>query len=256
MKTQKIALAIKCSLALVAIFFSFFQANANNKQLFESANDAYKKGDYITAENLYDSILKSGVENASLHFNLGNCYYKTNQIGKSILHYEKALTFEPEDEDILHNLSLANNKTIDRVITVPELKIVGWWKRFVKTFNSTGWGAIAITLAWLALGFIALYLFTQFKSFGMLLGILFATLSLGAFALRQKVSRCETKPNTAVLLVASTYVKSAPEHSSTDLFVIHEGLKLQVKDMVGEWCKVRLSDGKVGWVPKQQLGFI
>jgi tetratricopeptide (TPR) repeat protein len=256
MKTQKIALAIKYSLALVAIFFSFFQAKANNKQLFDNANDAYKKGDYITAENLYDSILKSGVENASLHFNLGNCYYKTNQIGKSILHYEKALTFEPEDEDILHNLKMAQAKTSDHILTVPELKIVGWWKQFVKTFNSTGWGTLTIAFAWAALAFMALYLFTQFKSSGMLLGILFATLSLGAFALRQKVSRCENKPNTAVLLVASTYVKSAPEQSSTDLFVIHEGLKLQVKDRVGEWCKVRLSDGKVGWVPKQQLGFI
>lgn len=256
MENGKITLALKFSLLIAPLFFSFFQSQANTKQLFESANTAYKKGDYVTAEHLYDSILKSGVENASLHYNLGNCYYKTNQIGKSILHFEKALKFEPEDEDILYNLKIAQAKTTDRILTVPELKIVSWWKQFVKTFNSKGWGAIAVVSAWIALAFMAMYLFSQYKSSGFFLGILFTLLSIGAFSMRQKVSRCESTPNTAILIVPAAYVKSAPDASSTDLFVIHEGLKLQVKDRVGEWCKIRLSDGKVGWVEKNQLGFV
>ena len=231
-------------------------AHASNKDLFTAANAAYQNNNYQLAENLYDSILKTGVSNAALHYNLGNCYFKTNQIGKSILHYEKALTFEPEDEDILHNLKLANTKIADHILTVPELKIVSWWKQFVKTFNSNGWGAFAIGFAWTALAFFALYLFTGFKTSGMVLGIIFTILSLSSFALRQKVSRCETKPNTAILITASTYVKSAPDQGSTDLFVIHEGIKVQVKDRVSNWCKIRLSDGKAGWVEKQQLGFI
>lgn len=248
----------KITLLLLVIVLSAGNlfAKTNAKALFENANNAYNNNNYTLAIKLYDSLLNLGIENAILHYNLGNCYYKTNQIGKSILHYEKAHTFEPEDEDILYNLALANSKIADHILTVPELKIVSWWRKFTKSFSSTGWGVFAIVFAWLALLSFAIYLFSSYKGLGISLGIFLILLSIGAYALRLKVSRCETQPNTAILLSPSVYVKSAPEQHSTDVFVIHEGVKLQVKDHIGTWYKIRLGDGKVGWVEKNNLGFI
>ncbi|MCO5279432.1 MAG: SH3 domain-containing protein [Chitinophagales bacterium] len=249
-------LFLKITLVLLVLSAGNLFAKTDPKALFEHANNAYKNNNYTLSIQLYDSLLNLGIANATLHYNLGNSYFKTNQIGKSILQYEKAHTFEPEDEDILYNLNLANSKIADHFVAVPELKIVSWWRSFTKTFSSTGWGIFAILFAWLALLCFALYLFTSYKGLGITLGIFLVLLSLGTYALRLKVSRCETEPNTAILLSPSVYVKSAPEQHSTDVFVIHEGVKLQVKDHVGSWYKIRLADGKVGWVEKNNLGFI
>lgn len=243
-------------MSLLLILLAFQSMAKDNKPLFETANSAYKTENYALAEKLYDSILKSGVENATVHYNLGNCYFKTNQIGKSILHYEKALVFEPEDEDVLFNLKLANSKIADHIISVPELKIISWWNQFVRMFNSSGWGIFAITFAWVALVFFALYLFTGFKATGIVFGILFTLLSLGALFFKNKVSHYETTSNTAILTAVSAYVKSAPNSGSTDIFLIHEGLKVEVKDKVDNWYKIRLSDGKSGWVEKEKIAVI
>jgi tetratricopeptide (TPR) repeat protein len=244
------------SLWLCLLLLYCLPISADTKKIFEVANEYYKAGDYAKALALYDSILQSGINNSEIHYNIGNCYYKTQQIGKSILHYEKALLLAPHDEDILYNLKLANSKTTDRILSIPELKIFSWWKQLVKSFNSEQWGWTAIGFAWLALIFISIFLFTRYKTSGLIPAILFTVLSIAALFVRQQVLRWETNPNTAILLATSAYVKSAPDPNSTDLFVVHEGLKLQVQDRVGKWCKVRLSDGKVGWLEEAMLGFI
>jgi len=226
------------------------------KELYKIANDYYKKNQFDSAVILYSELVKHDYENAEVHFNFANALFKTNELGRSILHYEKALKFAPEDEDILHNLQLANRKTTDRIISVPDLKIIDWWKQFRKMFTSSGWGYLALGLVWLSFVFFALYLFTEFRKTCFTLGAFILLLSVFCFTLRLKQQKCETRPDSVILLASSVYVKSAPDDSSTNLFSIHEGLKLQVKDKVGEWCKVRLADGKVGWVRKSEIGFI
>jgi tetratricopeptide (TPR) repeat protein len=226
------------------------------KELYQSANELYKKNQFDSAAILYSELVKSDYDNAEVHFNFANALFKTNKLGESILHYEKALKFAPEDEDILHNLQLANRKTTDRIISVPDLKIIDWWKQFRKTFTSTGWGYLAIGFVWASFAFFALYLLTELRKTGFVFGVLMLLLSAFCFGLKLKQQKCETGPNTAILLASSVYVKSAPDEASTNLFTIHEGLKLQIKDRVGEWCKVRLADGKVGWIRKSEIGVI
>jgi tetratricopeptide (TPR) repeat protein len=234
-----------------------YDADAQSPQeLYKLGNECYKKNKFDSAIVLYDKLLASNYETAEVHYNIGNALFKTNQLGKSILHYEKALKFAPEDEDVLHNLQLANRKTTDKIISVPELKIIDWWKQFRRIFTSTGWGYLAVGLLWIALAFFALYLFTVFRKLGLTLGVILLLASLFCFAVKLKQQKCETGLDTAILLAKSVYVKSAPDEASTNLFTIHEGLKLQVKDRVGEWCKVRLADGKIGWIRQAEVGII
>lgn len=226
------------------------------QDLYNTANDLYKRNQFDSASILYSELIKADYNNAEVHFNFANALFKTNRLGESILHYEKALKFAPEDEDVLHNLQLANRKTTDRIISVPDLKIIDWWKQFRKMFTSSGWGYLSVGLVWFSFAFFALYLFTEFRKTGFVIGLFLLLLSAFCFALKIRQQKCETGPNTAILLSSSVYVKSAPDEASTNLFTIHEGLKLQIKDRVGEWCKVRLADGKVGWVRKSEVGVI
>jgi tetratricopeptide (TPR) repeat protein len=234
-----------------------FMANAENAvKVFEKANAAYKAGEYEKAIGEYESILKAGKENAGLHYNLGNAYYKTKNLGKSILHYEKALKLAPDDEDVIHNLKLANTQTVDRLIPVPQLAMLGWWQNFRQQKTSAGWGWLALGTVWVSLLAFAIYLFTSFKRTGFFLGSFFLVCSLFFLYLRMGQKQVEEAPDTAILLAESFSMKSAPGENSTDIFMIHEGIKLQVQDKVGDWYKVRLTDGKVGWVSKEAMGLI
>lgn len=82
---------------------------------WQSANQFYSDGNYEDAVNQYESILNSGYESSELYFNLGNAYFKLNQIPSAILYYEKARKLAPEDEQINFNLSLANSRIVDKM---------------------------------------------------------------------------------------------------------------------------------------------
>src|SRR5947209_3472912 len=98
-----------------------------NKELFYKANDFYQKRDYENAAKNYESITKQGYESAEVYYNLGNCYYKTNNIPLAILNYERAIKLAPGDEDIDMNLKIANLKIIDKIEPLPPLFFKNWW---------------------------------------------------------------------------------------------------------------------------------
>ncbi len=218
-------------------------------QLFDVANTAYKNKDYDLAISAYTKVLDQGYKTAEVYYNLGNAYYKKDEIGPAVLNYEKAHKLAPSDEDIRYNLKLANLKTVDRLIPVPRLSIAEKWDRFIASQSSHSWAVISIAFVWLALICFAAYLFvTSFRRIGFYMGI--AMLLFAAFSgtLSYSQTQVEYGADQAILMSANAYIKSAPDASSTDLYMVHEGIKLNILDKVGDWSKVRLSDGKVGWI--------
>lgn len=241
---SRIVLVLLCTLGLT----TGLQAETST-QLFDAANTAYKNKDYDLAIAGYNKLLSQGYKTAEVYYNLGNASYKKGAMGQAILSYERALRLAPGDEDIRYNLKLANQKTVDRLIPVPQLAIVQSWDHFVESRSSRTWGILCGVCVWLALAGFAAYLFVRsIRRLGFYLGavlLLFAGF-FGSLAYSQ--SRAEHGADQAILTTDSAYIKSAPDASSTDLFMVHEGIKLQLLDHVGEWAKVRLSDGKVGWI--------
>ncbi len=240
----RIMLVLLCGLSLGGGLYAEGAA-----QLFDAANTAYKNKDYDLAIAGYSKLLSQDYKTAEVYYNLGNAFYKKDSIGQAILSYERALRLAPGDEDIRVNLKLANQKTIDRLIPVPQLAIVQRWDQFVEARSSRTWSLLAGACVWLALAGFAAYLFIQsIRRIGFYLGVVLL-LAAGFFgSLAWSQSHAEYGADQAILTTDNAYIKSAPDASSTDLFMIHEGIKIQILDHVGEWSKVRLSDGKVGWV--------
>jgi tetratricopeptide (TPR) repeat protein len=226
---------------------------------FEQGNQHYRNASFSEAVKTYERIRATGRESAALYYNLGNAYFKLQNMPAAILNYERALRLAPGDEDIRYNLRLANLRVIDKIEPVPVLFFVEWWEGLVSAVSSSEWGVLAIGAFWVAALAAALMLLVRsYLVQRVMIGLLLAGVVAGAVSLTAALQRehLESTAHAAVVFTASVPVKSAPEAKSTDLFVLHEGVKVELLDEVGPWRKIRLADGKVGWLPAESVTVI
>lgn len=222
-------------------------------------DSAYLKNDYASAIQIYETLLKQG-EAAELYYNLGNSYYKADDIAKAILNYERALLMQPGNADIRANLEIARAKTIDKVIPVPEIFFVSWTKSLINSLDIDAWARVGVVCFLLLLVSLYLFFFSKQiarKKIGFITGIIFlvAVALANVFAFQQKDELLNR--NNAIVLTPSVTVRSTPSESGTSLFILHEGRKVEVKDSsMREWREIRLEDGKVGWVPVSSIEVI
>ena len=226
---------------------------------FEQANKLYRDGEYEKAAALYEQVVNNGYEHASLYYNLGNAYFKLKNIPAAILNYERAKRLAPHDEDISYNLRLANIRVIDKIEPIPQLFFIDWWHSLMGAFSSSVWGVIAIIMLWCTAGAgivvrIVKSAFIQRLCFG--LSLVCLLLSAGGFAGAAQQYQHEHNDRTAIIFSQSVSIKSSPDAQSTDLFVLHEGVKVDLLDAVSEWRKIRLADGKIGWLAAADLQVI
>lgn len=246
---------------LILILFFCGSAFAAEIDLrFENANQLYRSGGYEKAAKIYEEILAQGYESPELYYNLGNCYYKSNNVPAAILQFERARKLKPQDEDIVHNLTLANLRTEDRIEPIPDLFFINWWRKWTELASADQWAIIGLVSLWLALcmiiGIFYIYrslLIRRIFSITAVLALLLFAVSFLAAIDRHKIIE---NHKFAIVFSQSTDVKSAPDTQSTGLFVLHSGVKVELIDRVGDWNKVRLADGKVGWMQSSNFKII
>lgn len=241
---------------IASILFFITSAFADAETDFISANDLYAQQKYDEAVRAYEKILDEGFQSAELYFNLGNAYYQLNDIAPAILNYERAKLYSPSDEDILFNLRLANLRTVDKVEAEPEIFISRWWKNFLHGYNSNGWTWKGIFAVWLAFVAGVVFLFVRSSLLRRITFFGSAILVISAvvfFALGYHLHQIQTRHKFAIIFTPNVYVKSAPDSSAADQFILHEGLKVNMQDEQNNWVKVKLEDGKVGWIEKNSL---
>ena len=224
------------------------------------ADQAYQENKFAEAITAYESILETEGESADIYYNLGNCYYKTKNIAKAVLNYERALLLNPGDVDIRFNLDLARSKTVDQITPTSEVFIVTWVRDITNLMSEKGWGTTAIVSFLLLLAGLALYIFGNrivLKKIGFIGAVVFLINCVCAnfFAKGQKdkvVNR-----TGAIVMSPTITVKSTPNESGTDLFVLHEGTKVYIEDdSMKDWKEIRLEDGKEGWLPTSAIEVI
>ena len=224
------------------------------------ADSAYINNDFASAVYLYENILANQGESADIYYNLGNSYFKMDNIAKAIVNYEKALVLNPADGDIRFNLELAQSKTVDKVTPMSEIFLVTWMKNLTDLMSEKGWAKMGITTFILMLSMLALYFFSKkiaLKKIGFISAVclLFICVIANIFASSQK-NKAESH-GEAIIMAPSVTVKSTPNDGGTDLFILHEGHKVTIKDnTMREWKEIQLEDGNVGWVPTSVIEII
>ncbi len=239
---------------LLALLF-VFQLKAQNP-LLEKGNQYYTNQKYNEAIAAYEELLKTGVESTELYFNLGNAYYKAGKMTPAILNYERAKLLSPNDADVQFNLELANQHVVDDTEALPQVFFVRWWNNLIKSKPADGWATWSIVSFISFLLLLGLYVFSsnnRLRRLGFWLGIVFLTSTITTFTFGNKQKNQLVKHNFAIIIQPSATVKSSPSEGGTSLFVIHEGLKVQVIDKLGNWYEIRLADGNQGWLPSETM---
>ena len=244
------------NLIFTLTIFSSLSFAQNIDEQMQKAGALYRNGEFDKAIKIYEDLRSEGYEGTSLYFNLANTYYRIGKLGYAILNYERALKNSPSDEDVKHNLAFASLSTVDRIQPLPTFFIFEWWDSLLASLSVNGWTYITFFFYILIMAMTVIYFFakTIFQQKFILfsgLGIL-AILLLVVSLLIVKINR-EQNVIGGVVIEQSITVKTSPDPKSTDAFVIHEGLKVNPEDQFDEWVKIRLVDGKVGWVENDSV---
>ncbi|MFW5758104.1 MAG: tetratricopeptide repeat protein [Bacteroidota bacterium] len=241
---------------MISLLLPFMTWGQDLKSLFEQANEAYKRSEYNHAIDLYQEILATGKVSPKVYFNLGNAYFKDNQLGKSILNYERALQLDPADTDIQYNLRLAKSKTIDKEDERLLLFYEVWWKSLYMTQSSDGWAITAVIFILLFFIFTGIYLFIRIRSvrkFSFYIALFFLLSFVFSIVFAQKQYNILTDNTQAIVMNPRVTVKSSPSEQSPDLFLIHEGTKLTIRNAINEWYEIQLPDGNIGWIKQESI---
>ena len=240
-------------LLLAMICFGGTSAKAVTKN---NADTEYQKGNYQQAIRDYEEILKNG-ESAEIYFNLGNAYYRTDNITKAVLNYERARLLSPGDDDINFNLQFARSKTIDKITPQSEMFFITWYKSLVNFTSVDNWAKTGILCIVMALLLVLLYLFgpqLMLRKIGFFGGLAFFVIFLlsNLFAFQQK--QALDNRTGAIIMTPSVNIKKTPAKNSADQFVLHEGTRVDIIDKgMTDWRCIRVGDGREGWIETKAI---
>ncbi len=233
------------------IYILFFTQIIAAQNGFEQGNLLYKKGNYQEASEVYENILRTKKHSAELYFNLGNCYFKMNKVAPAIFNFEKAMLLNPNDVDVQNNLRFAQKLQIDDIKEVQKVGFNKMLQDITSKYHYDTWAWIAVGFSVLFLLFFVGYYFSAYSLkkrlffVGMFLVLIGIFVSI-ASALFEKKLFDENQP--AIVFAEITSVKAEPKQQSADVFLLHEGSKVQILETIDNWQKIEIADGKKGWI--------
>ncbi|TCP28323.1 hypothetical protein EV195_101499 [Tenacibaculum skagerrakense] len=247
-------------IVLLLVFFTLSNSAAQDaNQLFDKSNTLYKNADYNEAIKLYEQIEASGEVSSELYYNLGNSYYKINKVGPSIYNYEKALLLDPLNEDAHNNLIFAKRLSLDRIEELPKSTLQKFNKKYISKLSYDQWATLTVVFSFLASCLFLMYYFSQTPS---LKRLFFTTSIISVILLISTllitVNQYKKASNTieAIVFATEVSVKNEPTKNAEEAFILHEGTKVFVLDEVDDWKKIKLIDGKIGWLKSQQINIL
>ena len=224
------------------------------------ADEAYRSNDFTTSIQLYEAQINelklANQESPQLYYNLGNAYFRDNQIAKAIVNYERALLLEPSDSDIKHNLRFARTRLEDKIDSADSF-FINQWIRSIQNLNSANtwatFGVVFFIMLIIAIGLymISVQLILRKVSFYSGIVLLSFVIISNVFAFKQK-SKIVNR-STGIVMTASVSIYTSPDAHSQELFRLHEGSKVKIKREEGRWVEIMIANGSVGWLQKKNI---
>ncbi len=249
---------VKSMLLYFLLSFAFIKtATAQTHQdTFSRANELYRNSEFAKAIALYDSIEQSGQVSSELYFNLGNAHYKLNNVASSIYNYEKALQIDPDNNDIQANMVFAKRMTIDAIEELPLTFFQKLEISYIQSLTYDQWARLSVLFSGLTALFFLFFYFSYIptrKRMYFVISSISLILLLVTLTFSFKQYDTSSTKIEAIIFSEKVSVKNAPSQTSQEVFELHEGIKIAILDSVDIWKKIKLADGKTGWIEKSHL---
>ncbi len=238
---------------------SFAITKTDALKIYHEANIAYQKLDFETSIRKYEELLKNNQVSTEVYYNLGNSYFKAGNFAKAILNYERAKKLEPEDEDANFNLKIASLKVVDKIETVPEIFYKRWINRLSTILPANTFSILLIIMVWLLFISAALYVAghaVAVRKISFVSILLFLVLTIATGILASRSHQIASVDKQGIIMTSSVYIKSSPDDKGNDLFILHEGTKVEVLDELNNWRKIRIANGGIGWMRMDEMEII
>jgi hypothetical protein len=246
-------------LVILLAFVSFLTQAASLSETKILADSAYAQADYETAIKLYSKLAKQNAT-TDVYYNLGCAYYRIDDMAHSVLWFERALKLDPSNKDVLFNLEMARSKTIDRIVPQHEFILFTYFRNVTNWFSLRVWTIVALVSFVLMLVLLLIFwasdsIFVRKLAFSSAVLLLLVTILSNVCAVQQR--NFKQTHTSGIITSPAVTVKSTPADNGNDLFVLHEGSKVEILDSsLKEWCEVSIADGKQGWIPKKSFDLI
>lgn len=250
-------------LLLTLLFLNILSASALLKEdvskLWLTASGNYTNGEYAAALESYQQIERQAGVSASLYYNIGNCYFKENRLAKAILYYSKAHKLDPSNEDVVHNLAVANALTTNKIKQVPEFFLYRWMEGVVNMMSSDTWAQLSIITFAVLLSMLIAFLLSKKSNrrkitFTIGLIALIFTIIAGVASTFQRTIQLSNE--AGIIMNNAVAVKSSPDNSGKDIFILNEGVKVKIKEQIGKWSKITIASGDTGWISTESIEII
>ena len=238
---------------IVFLLFALWASAENTPE--QRAAKAYADKNYQEAAMIYDSLINKG-QSADLYYNYANTQFRLNNIGKAILFYERALVLSPYDSDIRRSLEYANTTITDKIDGFHTFFIVEWLQEISKIFNSNQWAYICIGLFVLGLILVLMFLFSttmNIRKIAFYLGIVVILASFISLFFSFYQKKYLTHNPYAIVMDGSVSVKASPSMAGKELFILHEGTKVEIIADIDNWKKIEIADKRTGWLPAKTI---
>lgn len=231
-------------------------AGSSHLARFTAANQAYERGAFDEAAGIYREIASSGFVSPALQYNLGNALFKAGRLGPAILAYERSLDLDPRDDDARSNLEYARRLTADRISPATS-PLTSLGIAYLLDLTSADQDAVIFITSWLLVGVcVAAGLIVQrsrARQLAVYAIVLCAAPALLAGASLATKAYLESTQVGAIVLASEVNVLSGAGEENPTLFTVHEGLKVRVHQLMGEWVQVSLENGLAGWMPSSAI---
>jgi tetratricopeptide (TPR) repeat protein len=221
------------------------------EERFFEGSAAYRSGAYEQAEEVYRTLLDDGLTNGHVLYNLGNSLYRQEKLGAAMVAWRRAEVLLPRDPDVSANLERSRARTVERTGAVATVRPVFFWQRELSPREGTRLGATVV-----GLGFCLLLLGRWRRVELRIAGV--SVVALGVVAalagLDERCTLSATPPG--IVLQTEVVAWSAVGRQGVELFALHEGAEVRVRERAGAEVQVELSDGRRGWLPLAAVGVI
>lgn len=216
---------------------------------FEEANALYAEGNYTDAVAAYEYLLQE-TPAAEIYYNLGNAYFRQNELAHAILNYERALRLRPYFKDARYNLRFAQSRITDNIEDKDSFFLSQWTAALRNLLPESIWAILSIAFFLLALTGIFIFAFahpTGWRRTGFHTAWVALLLSLCSMGFAASLHHRDTRRADAILMQGVVNAKASPDKSGTDLFTLHEGTKVTIRSTVGDWAEITVGDNR-GWI--------